>query len=447
MGALPKGWGSSNIHDVGMPSTKKINPSKFKEETFELFSVPSYSDGKPEYFKGKEIGSTKQEVFPGDVLLCKIVPHINRVWVVPPKGKYRQIASSEWIVVRNNYYESRYLKHYFSAPSFRDIFLSDLSGVGGSLTRARPQSVAKIRVPVAPANEQKRIAKKLDNLFTRSRAAREELNRIPRLIERYKQAVLSAAFSGELTRDWRLEAKNKNDLSGWEEQEFDDLIMAYQNGLSKRTGTDGKKLTVLRLADIRDSKPSLTDPRQILLTQKEAEKYSLLSGDLLVVRVNGSKEIVGRLVLISSDVNAAYCDHFIRLRLNGRCDPAWLAHFGNSSEFRRHIFENMVSSAGQNTVSQGTLKGYRLKLPPLSEQKEIVRRVEKAFTAIDAIATQSTAALRQIAHLEAQCLNKAFRGELIPQDPNDEPASVLLERIKQQAEKPAVKSRGRKKRA
>lgn len=211
---LPKGWISLPLKEVGMPSTPNLDPSRYPTETFELFSVPSYANQIPEYLAGNEIGSTKQLVEPDDVLLCKIVPHLNRVWKVPPAGVHRQIASGEWIVIRSSIGDSLYLRYALSEPSFREAFLSNVSGVGGSLMRARPQAVAQIDIRIPPLPEQKRIVAKLEALLTRSTNARNELVRIPRLIERYKQAVLAAAFRGDLTADWR--RINNVSFSKWE---------------------------------------------------------------------------------------------------------------------------------------------------------------------------------------------------------------------------------------
>ena len=102
MTELPQGWEYATLEKLGLPKSVNIDPSQYPNETFELYSVPSYSGGSPEIVKGSAIGSTKQAVEPGDVLLCKIVPHLVRVWVVPEKGEFRQIASGEWILVRSS---------------------------------------------------------------------------------------------------------------------------------------------------------------------------------------------------------------------------------------------------------------------------------------------------------------------------------------------------------
>ncbi|MFN9989982.1 MAG: restriction endonuclease subunit S, partial [Cyanobacteriota bacterium] len=122
---------------------------------------------------GSEIGSTKQLVQPGDVLLSKIVPHIRRAWVVGPAVNGRQIASSEWIVFRGHHSDPRYLRHFFLSDGFHRQFMQTVSGVGGSLLRARPKYVAKIKTPLPPLEEQRRIAAILDKAIELSSANRQ----------------------------------------------------------------------------------------------------------------------------------------------------------------------------------------------------------------------------------------------------------------------------------
>ncbi len=139
-----------------------VNPADYPGEVFELLSISAYDRGSAEIALGSEIGSTKQAVQPGDVLLSKIVPHIRRAWVVEPSAGSRQIASSEWIVFRSKEADARYLRHFLVSDGFHRQFMQTVSGVGGSLLRARPKYVAKIKIPLPPLEEQRRIAAILD---------------------------------------------------------------------------------------------------------------------------------------------------------------------------------------------------------------------------------------------------------------------------------------------
>ena len=200
---LPVGWEEATLGELGMIRTRTIDPSKMPAEKWQVWSVPSFPSGTPEELTGAKIGSTKQQVEPGDVLLCKINPRINRVWLVEKRGHLAQIASSEWIVFRSRHMDPPFLMQRMREPAFREQLLEDVSGVGGSLMRARPESVGKISIGIPPLAEQRRIVSKIEALQGRSGRAAKALAEVGPLLEQFRQSILAAAFSGRLTGDWR----------------------------------------------------------------------------------------------------------------------------------------------------------------------------------------------------------------------------------------------------
>ena len=162
---LPLGWSIASFSQVNMFSAETIDPSHFPEKMFELYSVPNFELGVPEIIKGQEIGSSKQSICENDVLVCKINPRINRVWITRHITSYPILGSSEWVVFRNDYLYAPYMQFYFLAPYFRELLLSNVSGVGGSLMRAQPESVKKYPILVPPYKEQVRIAEKIMEIF------------------------------------------------------------------------------------------------------------------------------------------------------------------------------------------------------------------------------------------------------------------------------------------
>ena len=154
-----------SIETINEYKPETINPVNNPDQTFELYSVPVFSTKCPEILLGDSIGSAKQVVNKGDVLLCKINPHINRVWEITNKSDLVQLASSEWIVVRSSTLSPSFLKYYFESPEFRKLLRSQVSGVGGSLTRAQPAIVKKYPIPIPPYKEQIRIVQSLLSWF------------------------------------------------------------------------------------------------------------------------------------------------------------------------------------------------------------------------------------------------------------------------------------------
>ncbi|MGC7406377.1 hypothetical protein ACPWR0_20835 [Pandoraea pneumonica] len=431
MSDLPQGWAETTIGDC-QARTSTLDPRKCADERFALYSVPSYTEYQPEDVFGREIGSTKQVVQPEDVLLCKIVPHIRRGWTVPAADERRQIASSEWIVFRGHGLESEFLRRYVLSDGFHEQFMQTIAGVGGSLTRARPAEAARIKIPVPPLPEQRRIVAKIDSLAGKTRRAREHLDHIPRLVEKYKQAILAAAFRGdaELAR-------------------VGDVITDIRYGTAKKCNYDGGAVPVLRIPNVQGGRIDLGDMKSADFDEKELLKLELRTGDILVIRSNGSLDLVGRSAVV--DDRAAgmlFAGYLIRLRLDStRCLPEYLHWFLQSSVARNTITSAAKSTSGVNNVNAQELQTLELPLPSIAAQMERIASIKSAFTWIDRLVNDATSARKLIDHLDQAVLAKAFKGELVPQDPTDEPASALLDRIRAERSAAPKPKRGRTKAA
>lgn len=139
-----------------MRKTRSIDPRKYPDEEFALYSIPAYDNGIPEKIFGRDIGSSKILLKDSDVVLSKIVPHIRRTWVITDGEK--QIGSSEWIVFNDYRFDPQFIANYLKSDVFHYQLLTTVAGVGGSLNRARPAAVAELKIPLPPLGEQKRIA-------------------------------------------------------------------------------------------------------------------------------------------------------------------------------------------------------------------------------------------------------------------------------------------------
>ena len=163
---IPDSWAWVKLENINVFKSKSVNPFDNPSETYELYSVPTFETGEPEFPHGKDIASSKVVVSEGDVLLCKINPHLNRVWVVRQrKPQLKALASSEWIVIRVSEILPEYLELAMQSPYFRELMQSNVSGVGGSLMRAQPTFVKQYMVPVPPIQEQIRIVKRIQETF------------------------------------------------------------------------------------------------------------------------------------------------------------------------------------------------------------------------------------------------------------------------------------------
>ena len=174
--AIPQSWEWTSMGMCSKYESASIDPSKYKDQEFELYSVPSFETGMPDFVHGANISSSKKLVEEEDVLLCKINPHLNRTWIVEHHKKALQcIASSEWIIFRNKDINSQYLLRCFTSSYFLNLMLSNVSGVGGSLMRAQPSCVEKYLFPLPPYQEQLRIVSKTNELFAVLDSIKESL--------------------------------------------------------------------------------------------------------------------------------------------------------------------------------------------------------------------------------------------------------------------------------
>ena len=169
--------------------------------------------------------------------------------------------------------------------------------------------------------------------------------------------------------------------SGWELCRLVDLLPQFQNGASSRGDSDGEDIVVLRLADIKNWEMSFADTRSIAINEKSVERYTLEKGDVLIIRVNGSADIVGRFITCHQNHDAIYCDHFIRMRFPIECfSSSYLSLLGSSSMIRDKISELFISTAGQKTVNQKHIGSLMVTLPPLAEQHRIVTKVDELMS-------------------------------------------------------------------
>lgn len=171
---------------------------------------------------------------------------------------------------------------------------------------------------------------------------------------------------------------------GWVWCRLGALMPQFQNGVSSRGDSGGIPITVLRLADIKDWKVSLSDTRELSIDSKSIDKYSLEKGDTLIIRVNGSSDIVGRFIGCDENYDAIYCDHFIRMRfLVEVFNTRYLSLLGSSNIVRSKIADLFISTAGQKTVNQGHISSIVLPLPSITEQHRIVAKVDELMTLCD----------------------------------------------------------------
>jgi type I restriction enzyme S subunit len=396
----------------------------------------------------------------GDLLLS-IVGTIGKVATVPPELEGGNITQSSCrIRADERVVSGPYIKWFLKSPNATAQY--DSHRLGTAVPRLNLADVREMRVPVPPLLEQRRIVAKLDRLSARSRVARDHLARTAKLAARAKQAILAAAFRGELTLDWRAQrshapvaaspdqidarARNLDPLpTGWAWTAFSESGIV-SGGLTKnpKRAAMEDRAPYLRVANVYANELRLGDVAMIGCTQAEIDQTTLVAGDLLVVEGNGSLVQIGRVALWRGDIEGClHQNHIIRVRPRANLLPEFGLFWLLSPSGRAAIEAVASSSSGLHTLSISKVKGLPIPAVTLSEQREIVRRIEAAFARIDRMTAEAARAAHLLDRLDERLLAKAFRGELVPQDPADEPAEALLARIRAARAEAPVRRRGR----
>jgi type I restriction enzyme S subunit len=228
----------------------------------------------------------------------------------------------------------------------------------------------------------------------------------PNGVKKLRELILELAVRGKLVaQDSDDAAVNSDSEDGWPFSlpnawrwcSLRDLQPDFQNGASSRGDPDGDSIVVLRLADIKAGEIDLANVRNLHLSASAVEKYRLNANDILVIRVNGSADLVGRFISCQEDIDAIYCDHFIRLRLPRHLINArYLQIASNSKTIRSRIQDLFVTTAGQKTVNQGHIGSLPIPLPPSVEQHRIIAKVDELMALCDRLETRQSDA--QAAH-------------------------------------------------
>ena len=287
---------------------------------------------------------------------------------------------------------------------------------------------AKLPLVVAPQNEQKRIADKLVTLLTRVDACRNRLDTLPLLLKRFRQAVLSAATSGQLTEDWR-KVRKVSSLDGWRTLNLREVCVKITDGThhSPKNYASGS----YEYVTAKNIRPWGLDLNNISYVDESThnEIYArcpVEKGDVLYIKDGVT---TGLACINTLDRPFSMLSSVALLKPNKDiiCG-SFLVMVLNSPNFREVALGEMTGSAIRRLVLR-QINELKISVPTSGEQQEIVRRVDKLFAFADRLEARYKSARKRVDILTPSLLDKAFRGDLIPQDPNDEPAEELLERI------------------
>ncbi|WP_277258849.1 restriction endonuclease subunit S [Phascolarctobacterium succinatutens] len=423
---VPENWVWVRLGEVNKYVSKSVNPISEPDKIFELYSVPSMADDYPEIIAGSDIGSSKQSVCKEDVLLCKINPRINRVWKVSQFTDNELIASSEWIIIRNNHINANYLMYCFQSKYFREFMLSNVSGVGGSLMRAQPKYVQTYPIPLPPLSEQQRIVESIEELFAKLDEAKERLQEVADSFAVRKAAILHNAFTGELTKQWRRE--NGVSYESWEEkkgEDFFEYVTSGSRGWAKYYSDKGS--IFIRMGNLNHGTIELdfSDIQYVELPdQVEGQRSKLQKNDILI----SITADVGMIALVREDMDAYINQHVALARPKNDLYAEFLAWYFVSDDGLQQM-QNKQRGATKIGLGLQDIRSIILKIPILPEQHEIVRLIDDLLARERAAQQAAEQALASIDLMKKSILARAFRGELGTNKASEASALELLKQV------------------
>ncbi|WP_423708766.1 restriction endonuclease subunit S [Undibacterium sp. WLX3042] len=459
MSGLPKGWVESNALEIAEP----VRGVSYKKEQVRFASEAGYTA----VLRANNIQENKilledlvfvpdaninplQRLLKNDVVIAMSSGSLSVV------GKSAQVSSNLnasfgafcGALRPHSIIDPRYLGLFLKSDLYRRT-ISNLAR-GTNINNLKWEHFKEIPLPLAPRDEQKRIADKLDTVLARVDACRERLNRVPLILKRFRQSVLAAATSGKLTEDWRKlnisvidepnvieailspivihESDKRNTPSGWEWINLTKLAKLESGHTPRKTVPEyweNGDIPWISLQDIRNA-----DGRELFDTKYKPTQIGI---------DNSSARILPKgTVCFCRDISFGYVTIMGRPMATTQHFANWVCNENLLPKFLMYVFmagRNFLSMSGQGTtvttIYMPALKELKILRPSIAEQTEIVRRVETLFAFADRLETRLANASAAADKLTPAFLAKAFRGELVPQDPNDEPASALLQRLAQ----------------
>ncbi|MBX3670429.1 MAG: restriction endonuclease subunit S [Rhodocyclaceae bacterium] len=372
--------------------------------------------------------STKNRFDAGDVLYGKLRPYLNKVVIADAPG----FCTTEIVPMQAGPgLERRYLFHWLKHPAF--LKYVEAASHGMNMPRLGTDAGKAAPLVLAPRPEQTRIADQLDTLLARIQACQDRLEAIPALLKRFRQAVVSAGMSGDLTADWR-EASADIESSQSELQALCDADRVITYGVVKLGDEVANGTPCLRTSNVRWLRFENDGMKRIAPSLSAQYARTVLRGGEVLVNVRGT---LGGVALATPEMKGWNVSREIAVVAidEGRASAEYVALWIASDVSQRWLgaMKKGVAYVGINIED---LRKLPVRLPARDEQDEIVRRVHSCLKLADRIDARCAAAQQQARRVPSLTLDKAFRGELVPQDPNDEPASALLARIATQRNVP-----------
>lgn len=328
------------------------------------------------------------------------------------------------------------LAYYFQSSNYWQFIELNKTGLK---TNVNAQILSNIPINVPPFNEQNRIVEKLDELLSELEKGKEQLQTSLEQLKVYRQSILKWAFEGKLTN----ENINGELPTGWKLVELNDIADKITDGEHFRPKTQESGIAFLSAKDVRDEGVFFDEP--LFISEETAikalQRCNPQKGDILIVSRGAT---VGRMCIVNTERKFCLLGSVILIKIKKEISSIFINYVLKSPV----INQKMISISGataQQAIYLRDIKNILLPLPSHQEQEQIVSELESKLSVCDKMEKSVKQVLQQTEVLKQSILQKAFEGKLVEQHPNDESASILLERIKKEREEYLMNGKSKKK--
>jgi type I restriction enzyme S subunit len=485
------GWAASTIGEIADQAIEQAGPNG--GGAFLYVDISSIDRGIKRIVDAKVLpvesapSRARQRLQPGDVLVSMTRPNLNAVAILPAEMK-GAIGSTGFFVLRSHHVTAKWLFFLVQTTRFVDAMSNLVLGV--LYPAVRPKDIASHTLFLPPSREQNRIVAEIEKQFTRLDAAVAALGRVQANLKRYRAAVLKAACEGRLVpteaelarkegrsyetgeqllarilkeRRTKWEAgqlakmvagakPSKNDdwkrkytepkppdmralprlPDGWIWVSLDQIICAGpQNGLYKAASAYGTGTPILRIDDYQIGSCKPREDLKCLRTSGDEEAlYALAPGDIILNRVNSPSHLGKCTVVAAKLCPCVFESNMMRFRTSELIDPEWVTTVLQTVDGKARLTANAKWAVNQASINQQDIKQTAVPLPPTAEKAQILAAVRQQLSINLKLGEELDTTSRHAERLRQSILKHAFEGKLVAQDLDDEPASVLLERIR-----------------
>ncbi|MCX5964667.1 MAG: restriction endonuclease subunit S [Cyanobacteria bacterium] len=442
---LPEGWEETTLGEIILPY-ETAQPQKHPESEYRYIDIGSIDNSnqtivEAKVFLGKDAPSRARRIVKeGDVLFSTVRTYLKNIARV--SSDFDGILTSTGIAIlrASEIVEPNYLFHYVISEEFLQKISSTMDGT--LYPAINDSDLLNAFIPLPPLNEQKRIVAKIEELRSHTQAARNAIAHIPKLLEQFRQSVLAAAFRGDLTAEWRSEKRiRKERLLGNRLTSSDTDLPSkwlWSNAIEccervidchNKTAPYRKSgIKLVRTSNIRSG--SINTEETMFVDQETYDYWSRRCppqpGDILFTREAPMAEVG----MIPENEKLCMGQRMMLLRPDNSNLLGVYLLFVLQSPYIKDYVERIAVGTGVKHLRVKDVEGLPIPLSPLLEQKVITEKLLSYIKIIDRIEQQYQFIKTELDRLDRSILAKAFKGELVPQDPADEAAIMLLERIR-----------------